>query len=227
LGNSYPGNLPKALEREKLAILAGKIEESFGAWPTIYKAGRYGIGPHSHEILEDLGFEIDISASPPMDFTSDGGPDFSRDRPMPYRFGRRRDLWCLPNTGGFVGYLARFGPPLHSWLDRPALRRARLPGIAARLGALERMRLSPEGFTLGEMKRLTRWLLARGHRIFVLSLHSPSLEPGHTPYVRNGADLEAFLDRLRCFLDFFRQELGGDFTTPHAVKAALEERFDP
>ena len=37
--NSYPGNLPKRLEREKLRRLTAAIEENFHLGPTIYKAG--------------------------------------------------------------------------------------------------------------------------------------------------------------------------------------------
>ena len=88
---------------------------------------------------------------------------------------------------------------------------------------LERIRLTPEGHTLAEMKRLTRALLARGQRTFVLSLHSPSVVPGHTPYVRTDADVLALLERLREYLSFFRDELRGRFITPHALKAELEQ----
>src|SRR5260221_11232522 len=45
--HSYPGNLPPSLEREKLAQLVARIEQSFGRRPRIYKAGRYGLGPAS------------------------------------------------------------------------------------------------------------------------------------------------------------------------------------
>src|SRR5437762_1691402 len=38
--NSYPGNLPQPLEKEKLARLKGKIEENFHIEPNIYRAGR-------------------------------------------------------------------------------------------------------------------------------------------------------------------------------------------
>ena len=38
--NSYPGNLPRALEREKLARLTDLIAERFGEPPRVYKAGR-------------------------------------------------------------------------------------------------------------------------------------------------------------------------------------------
>ena len=98
----------------------------------------------------------------------------------------------------------------------------RAPAIASRLRLLERIRLTPEGHTFAEMRRLTRALLARGQRIFVLSFHSPSVVPGNTPYVTSEAELDAFLERLRRFLVMFRDELHGRFVTPHALKAELE-----
>ena len=101
--------------------------------------------------------------------------------------------------------------------------RLRLPAIASRLRLLERLRLTPEGYTLAEMKRLTRALLRRGQRSFVLSLHSPSVVPGNTPYVRRKEDLAQLLQRLSGFLVFFRDELGGRFMTPLALKAELEQ----
>ena len=53
--------------------------------------------------------------------------------------------------------------------------------------------------------------------MFTLSYHSPSLVPGHTPYVRSAADLERFLDTLERTLDHVMGDLGGRPTTPEAV----------
>ena len=220
--NSYPGNLPRGLEAEKLAVLTQKIDQSFGQRPTIYKAGRYGKGPHTHGILEEQGYEIDISPSPTLDSSEDGGPDYTRHGTTPYLFGERRRLLCLPNTGAFVGHFYGMAPAIYPILNQPALRWARLPGIAARLGALECIRLTPEGFTLAEMMRLTNALMARGLRSLVRSFHSPSVCPGFTPYVRDAADLKAFLDKLKRYYDFFGETLNDQFTTPHAVKCELE-----
>jgi hypothetical protein len=69
------------------------------------------------------------------------------------------------------------------------------------------------------MKALTRALLARGERIFVLSFHSPSLEPGHTPYVVDERTRGAFLARIEAYLDFFLGELGGEAATPLGLHA--------
>jgi hypothetical protein len=109
-------------------------------------------------------------------------------------------------------------------MEQGRIARLRPLAITSRLRLLERLRLTPEGHTLAEMKRLTRALLGQGQRTFVLSLHSPSVALGHTPYVRTDADRVALLQRLRDYLRFFRDELGGRFATPHALKAELEQR---
>jgi hypothetical protein len=128
----------------------------------------------------------------------------------------------LPNTGAFVGWCHGLGADLHPLLEHASVARLRLPAIASRLRLLERIRLTPEGYTIAEMRRLTRALLARGQRTFVLSLHSPSVVPGNTPYVRADKDLALLLQRLRGYLAFFRDELHGRFVTPNALKAELE-----
>src|SRR5579872_1220928 len=75
--NSYPGNLPEALEREKLKCLTDTIGDNFGRLPTIYRAGRYGIGAATGGILEQLGYQIDTSVVPLTDFSDADGPDFT------------------------------------------------------------------------------------------------------------------------------------------------------
>ena len=57
---------------------------------------------------------------------------------------------------------------------------------------MERIRLSPEDYSEPEMRRLTDSLYKSGIRIFVFSFHSPSIQPGGTPYVQNQADLDNF-----------------------------------
>ncbi len=98
----------------------------------------------------------------------------------------------------------------------------RVEALASRFALFDRVRLSPEGFTLAEQKRLTRHLLARGRRLFSLSYHSPSLLPGKTPYVRDEAQLDQFLEMFEAYIVWFASELGGCFTTPLEVKALLE-----
>ena len=216
--NSFPGNLPPALERAKLVELCACIEATLGMRPLMYKAGRYGIGANTFTILEELGFTVDLSPSPPFDYRGAGGVDFSRRGLAPEWVGPRRTVLSIPGTGALVG---RFPSPfLYHVAASARLAPVRVSSILARLGVVERMKLSPEGHSCAEMTRLTRWLHARGQRLFALSLHSPSVEPGHTPYVRSELDLQAFLAALDGYLHFFMTTLGGVPTDPLVVHAA-------
>lgn len=214
---SYPGNLPPVLEREKLVRLTAAITENLGHRPTVYRAGRYGIGANTGAILEELGYRVDTSIVPHTSFTADGGPDFRGHGFRPYWFGADRRLLEIPLTAGFCGAFRGAGPALFSTLTAPPLMALHAPGICARLGLLERIRLSPEGIDSAALKRLTTSLLAQGCRLFTLSYHSPSLAPGNTPYVRDEAELRRFLDVLDGYFRFFFDDLGGTPTTPARV----------
>ncbi|MBF0454215.1 MAG: polysaccharide deacetylase family protein [Magnetococcales bacterium] len=224
--NSFPGNLPRPLEAEKLHRLSAKITDSFGHRPLVYKAGRYGLGPHTAEILAEQGYLVDLSACPAFDYSpGEGGPDYSNYSAHPYWFGPGRALLGLPRTGAFVGYLQRQAGWLYPLATHPALRWAKGPGILSRLGALDRLGLSPEGYDFSDLKRLTDAQLRLGVRTFSFCFHSPSVMPGCTPFVSNQADLEQFLDRFRHYFDYFLGQLKGVSWTPltyrdHLIKSS-------
>lgn len=224
--NSYPGNLPFELEREKLTRLTRRIEENLGVRPRIYKAGRYGVGRATARILAELGYEIDVSVVPGTDLSPNFGPDFSHCGARPYWFGEDPSLLEIPLSIGYTGLLAQTGTMAYELTMNERLKALHVPGILARLGLVERITLTPEGISFDEQRRLTRTLLREGHRVFSFTYHSTSLAPGNTPYVRNEAELDAFLRRIEQYLDFFTGELGGRGATPFEVKT-LAERYSP
>lgn len=219
--NSFAGNLPMTLEKTKLLVLTECIEEHFGKRPTIYKAGRYGIGPHTESILEELGYEVDLSVCPQMDYSAEHGPDYSAHTAWPFWFGKNKQLLEIPLTVGYTGFLKHFGPVFHPATTNRASTLFRVPGILARLNILNKSWLSPEGYTTTEHLHLTRTLYDAGLRVFSMAFHSPSVEPGHTPYVQSKPDLDEFLGRLRRFFDFFFGELQGVASTPFTLRQEL------
>jgi hypothetical protein len=221
--NSYPGNLPRELERAKLEALVGAIRAGLGVRPLSYKAGRYGFGPNTAAILVELGFEVDLSPFPPFDLREDGGPDWTHAPVVPRWLAGGR-LLSVPTTGGYVGYASGGGHALFRLASAPSIAWARLPGVLSRLGALERLHLSPEGYEPAHHRRITRALLARGVRVFTFALHSPSVMPGCTPYVRSDEDRLRFLDSCRRYFEFFLGEFGGESTTAIELRRRLEER---
>jgi hypothetical protein len=210
---SFGNNLGLDIERAKISRLTEAIVENMGVRPRCYKAGRYGFGQSTAVILESLGYDIDASVIPHMDFSNEAGPDFSGFDPRPATFGGKRSLLELPCTVGFVGAARKMGESLHRAASASWLQPVRAVGILARTGTLNKVMLSPEGNSLDEMKALTRSLHADGLRSFALTFHSPSLKPGCTRYVRNQAELDAFLSTIDRFCHFFFTELGGEPTT--------------
>lgn len=222
--NSYPGNLPPELERRKLEVLTDKIAQNFGIRPAIYKAGRYGLGPHTFRTLTDLGYQVDLSPVPYHDLTERNGPDFSKIRSHPYWIGNEGGFLTVPLTREFFGPLSPFAAPIDRFLEKPLSRKLMLRGILSRARMLERSTLTPEGVPVEEFTKLVESMIARGHRIFSLTYHSPSLEAGHTPYVRTRADLEKFIGSIEQFLETFMNRFGGRPTDPISLRKLLRER---
>lgn len=215
--HSYPCNLGPGLERAKLARLTEAVTNAAGERPVHYKAGRCGIGQKTPAILAELGYKFDLSLVPHTDLSADGGPDFRGLHDRPFWFGPGNSLFEIPLTRGFTGLARHSGPVLHRLLFNKVLKPFRAAGIAARTRLLERISLSPEGFTVDEQRRLLRAMAEAGHRVFTLTYHSPSLAAGHTPYVRTAEDLRNFLHALESIVRFFMEDMNGVPATPQDV----------
>ncbi len=186
--NSYVGSLPEAVERNKLRMLTDRIQAATGVRPVAYRAGRYGVGPNSARILEEEGFLLDTSVRARFDYRAQHGPDFSTMPLHPWRAGPRRRLIELPLSTAWTGAMRGLGGMLH----KAAEGKGRLPGALSRLGLLSRVPLTPEGVRAEEAVAAIDTLIADDVPVLGLSFHSPTLQPGHTPYTRDAADLAGF-----------------------------------
>lgn len=179
--NSFAGNLPLDLQRAKLSALSDKIATTIGTRPLVHRAGRYGVGADTATLLAELGYRLDVSVRSRFDYRAEAGPDFTKHPIWPWRVGA--GIYELPLTTTFTG---------------PMRRRARLHqcktmrGLLARTRLFDRVPLTPEGVPLKNAVAAIAQLLNDGHKLFSLSFHTPSLVPGHTPYVRDAADLRTF-----------------------------------
>ncbi|ALR21240.1 polysaccharide deacetylase family protein [Sphingobium baderi] len=186
--NSYAGYLPKAVEQAKLEALCQRIAERFGQRPVAYRAGRYGVGPNSARLLEDAGFIVDSSVRSRFDYSAQYGPDFRGFPLQPYWAGPDRTLIELPLSTAFVGLLKRGGEGLYRASQTVGL----FAGALARGGLLSRVPLTPEGVPVAAAIMAIDALIDEAVPVLNFSFHSPTLEPGHTPYVRNAEDMNGF-----------------------------------
>ncbi|MDQ1155801.1 hypothetical protein QE385_000128 [Sphingomonas sp. SORGH_AS 950] len=213
---SHAGNLPLALEAAKLDMLTEALAQGFGTGPRIFRSGRYGLGPSSLGLLAERGYRIDSSMRALHDYGDEGGMDFGGI----VAHGFRRDgMIELPLTSVFDGLLRRCGPRLYRCAGQVPYGR----GVLARAGLLNRIPLTPEGVGIADALAGIDRSLQGGVRLLVFSFHSPTLEPGHTPYVRDARDRvqfdrwwDAVFDRLA--------ERGVLPTTVADILAALDRR---
>ncbi len=179
--NSFAGNLPPELEAAKLELLTEKVKAATGVQPIVYRAGRYGVGSQTAALLMRLGYRLDVSVRSSFDYRPQGGPDFLRHPIWPWALSET--LSALPLTVTNTGLLRRMMKCSEHAFAR---------GLLARAGLFDRVPLTPEGVRLHDALIAIRQLLNAGHQLFSLSFHTPSLVPGHTPYVRSAIDLKEF-----------------------------------
>ena len=191
--NSFAGNLPAELEEEKLVTLRDAIRDRVGVTPTIYRAGRYGIGPHTTALLIKHGFVVDSSIRPRFDYSGQGGPDFMAVGSEPFWWPGKDRLLEVPLTTVYSGLLRKQAGLLAGIMEKYPLVNA----VGSRSKMLERIPLTPEGISARETKEAIDVALDDDLRLLVFSFHSPSLAPGHTPYVRTQAELDGFYDWWR------------------------------
>lgn len=188
--NSYAGNLAPDLQYAKLTALHDAISDRLLVKPLIYRAGRYGLSHETAGMLADLGFRCDTSVRSRFDYRAGHGPDYRRLPLSPWWVGEGdRRILEAPLTTVFSGWFRAMGRDLYHLLAKPNS----IAGAAmARLGMIERIALTPEGIPVDKACQAIDIALDDQLPLLNFSFHSPSLQPGNTPYVRDDADLAAF-----------------------------------
>lgn len=213
--NSMLCNLPAELQYQKISFLHDAIRQLFGINPISFRSGRWGYGPEVARHISQLGYKVDSSITPYMDWTLAHGPDFSNVSPRPFRFSyddlyRHRPDGPLLEVPATIGYhQSNFDMcnQISKLLTQNPWDRLVLHKILHRLNLLNRAWLSPEIADAKSMIKLTRRMLVEGYQFINLFFHSPTLIPGLSPFVRTKEDEAKFHRQLRDFL-VFTQDTG-------------------
>lgn len=190
-------NYPPNVEQAKMAGLTEMFRGAFGKMPRSFRAGRFGIGPHSLSILANLGYTVDSSVSPLKDWTRAGASSacFLKAPDQPYWPDHSEPTKTAVIPGSLlevpVTILPSRWPFIGNWLEPRWLRPTR--GSAA--GIIQ----------------VARDALARGRKtgrpvVLNCMFHNVEIMPGLSPYARCQAEADAILARLAALLDFARRE---------------------
>ena len=85
LSKEYPCSAySKEIEFQKIKSLTELIEKNIGVKPISYRAARFGADIDTIESLYKLGYKIDSSVTPNIDWSKQGGPNFKNFFDQPY-----------------------------------------------------------------------------------------------------------------------------------------------
>jgi hypothetical protein len=221
---------PDARLAKHRSLLAAH-EDAFDARPVSYRAGRWAIDSIELQHLAELGYQIDSSVPPGIDFRDRSGlrqlgPDFRaylrRDGLHPHRVGT---LWEVPASIAPIGLLG--GAERSLAIARAAGRRdegSSMPRALSR--TLARLRLQqlvwvrPLKHPRAQLVRATSALLRRGVPIVNVMFHSSEAFVGTSPLSRHAEDVERLYSDLEAIIACARSH-GAVARTLHDAVSAL------
>jgi hypothetical protein len=236
--NTMLKNLGPSLQLAKLRTVTAALERTLGVRPRAFRAGRYGLGPDTVAALIACGYQVDSSVTPFVNWEQwDDGPNFIGAPPYPYRLAVGGGDVRTPDANGALLELplscSLSRGPFRKWgrvwnfLNTPGARRWHLASMAARLGVVHNVMLNPELASPAEMLSAAHRLLAEGLRYLHLTLHSPSLQPGLSPFVGTQAHRDRMLSAIEAFISGLATRVPLRFATVSEAAARVSELTAP
>lgn len=198
----YPDNVMK----EKIRVMTALLEECFDRPVVSHRAGRLGFDGRYAAMLLELGYCVDCSVTPGIDWSNTpgapggrGGPDYRGFPDRPYFLSpadvatpTRHGLLEVPVTIGMSG-LARSAP----WAYR-------LPLAGPVVNRIVPMRswACPGENDLAGMLRAARSARAAGAQCVEFMVHSSELMPGGSPRFRTAAAVERLYANLEVLFEY-------------------------
>jgi len=172
--SEFPCNLSDEFEFGKIKSITELFNKCFGYHPRSYRAARFGADSETFRFLAELGYNIDTSVTPNINWQSKGGPDFIGFPEQPYWIEEHK-LLEVPVTIGSK----RFILLPDKWFCYKWLR--------------------PSIMTCFEMRRLINKLIAKAENSVVLNMmfHSMEIIPKASPYVKSETGRTRFLKKLK------------------------------
>ncbi len=208
--NSMMSNLDYGLLIQKMTYLHKTIEKNFGVSPITFRAGRWGFNEDVARCLVELGYKIDTSMSPFVDWSQQYGPDFRQSPTQPYYFDANNirqpqvqgELLEIPPTVGYLQSNFRLCDAVKNKVNSGMLSKFKLLGMLDKLQLVNFHWLSPEAATGAEMVKLSKRFVKSDHDFLNMSFHSTSMLAGKNPFVKNEKDLKTLLENIEVFLQY-------------------------
>jgi hypothetical protein len=190
---------PPEVERAKMTWLTDAFRSAFGRAPQSFRAGRFGIGASSISILDDLGYAVESSVTPHVDWSKvSPGLSFVGAPTQPYHPDPRDP--ARPGPGRLLEVPITIRPR--------ALSRVPFVGKHIEPRWLRPTRMAGDALVALAREAIEAERLAAPERPVVLNamFHNVEVIPGASPYAATDRDAQRILDRLGALLEFARRE---------------------
>lgn len=135
--NSMMCNLDYELLIRKMGYLHKTIEDNFDIKPVVFRAGRWALNEDVARCLSELGYLVDTSMSPFVDWSGNYGPNFRDSSTHPFYFkadnirshDKTGELLEMPPTIGFYQSNFKLCDYLTNTISNSMLSRLHLLGI--------------------------------------------------------------------------------------------------
>lgn len=206
------------IEHEKLKNLTKLFQDTFGYTPASFRAGRFGLGPHTLRILQQLGYKVDSSIYP-----------FSIIQTIKHNFNYyyfpvkayypdladyshtsvERTILHVPLTV-HNRLFQRLPRSLGKVLSQSSLTTGILKKIAGR-STVKTFSLRPSTNSFDQMKKVVLAhinLHNEDEPVFLnMMFHSNELVEGCSPYPQTQDEVQALLDRIGELLTFVKDKV--------------------
>jgi hypothetical protein len=185
---------PEDVMREKIALAAGKLEETFQRPLHSHRAGRWAFDGRYARLLREQGLLADCSVCPGVDWSptqgdplGSGGPDYRLAPRTPYRLSEEDVTQAVESsvTNALLEVPMTTGAEKTAWWRR-----------AATVFSPRHYWLRPNGNNIRAMVDLVDAAVKSGSEHVMFMLHSSELMPGGSPTFRDAESIERLYDDI-------------------------------
>ena len=192
-GEANQCSLRPEIELAKMENITGLFRKAFGYAPTAFRAGRFSAGPNTIRCLKKLGYKVDTSVTPHVNWN-----DASRQDPVDYRGAREQPYFVADGS-----YLEE--DPAGPILEIPV-------SITKRWRRFRRrdVWLRPAFSTRDQVVQLVREYLRKyaqnDNVVLNMMFHNVEVLPGKSPYTRSPEECREYLAFLESVFSHCRSE---------------------
>ncbi|CAD5351337.1 Deacetylase [Enterobacter cancerogenus] len=202
---------PDEQMREKVEFMTHLLEDTFQTKMVSHRAGRWAFDERYARLLVELGYQVDCSVTPKVDWrTAKGAPQGTGG--TDYRHFPHHSYFMDENDISKPGTSSLLEVPMSIQYKHSALINTLKQGYDRLRGKVRSPSvnwLRPAGGNVDTMKRVVHQTLEQGSDYVEYMLHSSEYMPGGSPTFKTEAEIEGLYDDLEALFSSLQNQCEG------------------